>query len=233
MKYYKVLNDNKSCVVGKMDWKKYLPNGDNPGKWTPKLRGELELCAKGYHVTDAEHLIDWISGNQLFEAEIEGDMLQGDNKIVCRKTRLICQVDSWNDKTLRLFACWCVRQIWDLLKDERSKNAVIVAEKYANGEATEDELAAAREAAWYAAWAAAWAAARDAAWSAAWDAAWYAAWYAAREAARDAAWEAARDAARDAAWAAAGDAAWEAAREATWDAARDAQSKHLIEVLEI
>jgi len=48
-----------------------------------------------------------------------------------------------------------------------------------------------------------WAAARDAARDAAWDAA--------RDAARDAAWDAARDAARDAAWAAAWDAAWDAA----------------------
>ena len=54
--------------------------------------------------------------------------------------------------------------------DERSKNAVIIAEKFANGEATIDELIAARDAAWDAARAAAWAAAGDAAWDAAWDA---------------------------------------------------------------
>ena len=47
------------------------------------------------------------------------------------------------ERDLRLFACWCVRQVWHLLTDERSKNAVIVAEKYAVGEATAEELAAA------------------------------------------------------------------------------------------
>jgi hypothetical protein len=51
------------------------------------------------------------------------------------------------DKELRLFACWCVRQIWDLPTDERSKNAIIVAEKFAKGEATEKELKAAADAA--------------------------------------------------------------------------------------
>jgi len=51
---------------------------------------------------------------------------------------------------LRLFSCWCVRHIWNLLTDEHSRNAVIIAEKYAVGEATEDELAVARAMAWVA-----------------------------------------------------------------------------------
>ena len=85
--------------------------------------------------------------------------------------------DQW--KTWRLFAVWCARQVEYMMEDERSKNALNVAERHANGEATDDELDAA------------WAAARAAAWDAAWDAA--------RDAARDAAWDAARDAARAAA----------------------------------
>lgn len=80
------------------------------------------------------------------------------------------------DKELRLFACWCVRQVWHLLEDPRSRRAVEVAERYANGEATEEELVAARYAARYAdraaAWAAAWDSACDAAWAAARATAW-------------------------------------------------------------
>jgi hypothetical protein len=78
------------------------------------------------------------------------------------------------DRELRLFACWCARQVWHLLTDKRSRNAVEVAEQYANGNATEKELAgaAARAAAAAAAAAcdAAGAAARDEAWSAVRDA---------------------------------------------------------------
>jgi len=101
-----------------------------------------------------------------------------------------------DDRTLRLFAVWCARntpladgrKTGNLITDPRSLAALDVAERFANGTASRDELAAARDAA-RDAWDAtrdatrdaAWAAARDAAWAAAWDAR-AAAWYAARDA---------------------------------------------------
>jgi hypothetical protein len=114
------------------------------------------------------------------------------------------------------------RKVFDLLTDERSKQALDVAEQYAQGKAGDNTLSAARAAARDAAGAAA----RDAAWAAArvaaWDAAGAAARDAARAAARVAAWDAAGAAARDAAWAAARVAAWDAAGAAARDAARAA-----------
>ena len=145
------------------------------------------------------------------------------------------------DRLARLYACDCVERVLPMFEakhpgEKRPRHAIETTRRFASGEASADELAAARdaaEAAWaaaYAAWAAAeaWAAAR---------AATYAAW-AARDAAGDAAWNAAGDAAwaaRDAAWAAAwiaaGDAAYAAwaardARDAAGDAERDWQAAH-------
>ena len=88
---------------------------------------------------------------------------------------LINKMEWSNDKDLRLMAVAFARQVQHLMNDQRSINALDVAQRYANGETTVDEL----KAAWAAA-RAAWAAAR-AAGAAAW-AAWDAAWAAARAA---------------------------------------------------
>ncbi|MCB1429598.1 MAG: hypothetical protein KDJ66_10820 [Nitratireductor sp.] len=92
-----------------------------------------------------------------------------------------CRAEPQYAKEWRLFAVWCARQVQHLMTDQRSLDALDVAERYANGEATDDELAAARDAAWCAARDAARCDARDSAWDSAWDAA---------RAARDAAWDA-------------------------------------------
>ena len=79
------------------------------------------------------------------------------------------------ERELRLYAVWCARQVQHLMTDHRSVAALDVAERFANGLATAEELDAAGAAAWDAARDAAWAAARDAAGAAARDAAWDAA----------------------------------------------------------
>lgn len=53
-----------------------------------------------------------------------------------------------HNKTWRLFAVWCARQVQHLMTDQRSFDALDVAERHAHGLATDEELAAARAAAW-------------------------------------------------------------------------------------
>ena len=170
--------------------------------------------------------------------------------------------ENMDARTARSFACWCIRNtplknggtVWDLLTDDRSKNAVKIAEQFANGKATKEELnvawAAAVAAAWDAGGTVAWtavgaateAAARDAVEAAAWAAAWTAAWTVAKDAAKDAAraaaWDAVEAAAEAAAWAVGEDivvdaawaAAWDAAWAAAWDAAEAVQTKELLRI---
>ena len=64
-----------------------------------------------------------------------------------------CRAAPEYDKQWRLYAVWCARQVQHLMKDQRSIDALDVAERFAHGLATEEELSAA-----WAARAAAWAA---------------------------------------------------------------------------
>jgi hypothetical protein len=52
------------------------------------------------------------------------------------------------DRRLRLLACACCRRIWHLLVDPRSRAAVELAERYATGQARNEQLESAHEAAW-------------------------------------------------------------------------------------
>jgi len=98
-------------------------------------------------------------------------------------------------RTLHEFALWCAETALTRANatDERSWNALKVKRLWLDGKATDEELAAARDAAMYAAKYAAWAAAWDAARDAVWDAAWYAARYAAWDVAGTVDGDAARD----------------------------------------
>ena len=61
---------------------------------------------------------------------------------ICRQMKL-----ELDQRALRLFACYCVRRtpiggkrvVWDLLTDERSREAVRAAERFANGKATDED----------------------------------------------------------------------------------------------
>jgi hypothetical protein len=74
-----------------------------------------------------------------------------------------CRAAPEYDRDWRLYAVWCARRVEHFLTDPRSRAALDVAERFARGEATTEELDAARSVAWFAAGAAAWSSARSAA----------------------------------------------------------------------
>ena len=105
-------------------------------------------------------------------------------------------------KEWRLFAVWCARQVKHLITDQKSLDALDVAERHAYGLATDEELADASDAAWAVA----------------------------NDAASDAAGDAASATASDAAWTAAMDAAWAAVMADASEDARAAQKVKFLEI---
>ena len=238
MNLYKVTDEHGRAMYGGTgQWRK--------NRWR-SVKGELVPCWNGLHLCREQDLVNWL-GPVIWRAEYDGELIEAEGKVVARRARVTERLTTWNERTARLFAADCAEHVLPIFEkkhpgDSRARDAIAVARRFANGEATSDELAAARAAARDAVRAAArdaaraagrdagWAAARDAAWAAAraagrdagWATAWAAAW--------DAAWDAA---AGDAAWdAAAGDAAWAAARDAAWDAAWAWQTGRLMWYLE-
>ena len=191
MKYYKVLKaDGNCCNGGQGKW--FLPTKQKdgtwkPGKWMPKVKGKLELCMNGYHICRPQYLINWLN-EAIFEVEYKGIIINDDNKCVVREARLLRRIETWNEKSARLFAADCAEKVLPIYEKEypnedAPRKAIQAARDYANGKINKKQLAAAKVVAWDAA--------RAAAGDVAWDAARAAAWNAARAAAGDVAWDAA------------------------------------------
>lgn len=81
---------------------------------------------------------DW-TGNALDILKLEGPSVEDKFFVVLREGLI-------SDKTLRLFAVWAYRQTLEFVKDPdpRSLKAAEVAEAYALGKATDEELKSAR-----------------------------------------------------------------------------------------
>jgi hypothetical protein len=193
---------------------------------TYRIRSTPVLCGRGFHAAARPlDALNYAPGALVCRVRLGGLIVVGDDKVAAQERTVVWMADA--TRTLHEFACWAAEWILDRREaaggtiDPRSRAAVVAKRRWLAGEITDQELAAAWDAAWdaaraaarAAAWAAAGAAARAAAWAAAGAAAWAAAgdaaWDAAGAAARAAAGAAARAAARAAAWAAAGAAAWD------------------------
>ena len=152
------------------------------GEWTP--RENPVLCRSGWHGMREKDVLTHLPaqlGAQLYVVEAKG-IIHGDHKFAAQTMRLTECIGTTDESNLRLFACDMAEDVLDIFEskrpnDTRPRDAIVVARRFATGEATRGELDAA------------WAAARAAAGAAAGAAAWAAAWAATRAAAGDAAWE--------------------------------------------
>jgi hypothetical protein len=117
--------------------------------------GPLLMCQWGLHASKRPlDALRYAPGPVVCRVEQWGDVQHDTDKFVSRHREVLWVADASIE--LRRFACWCARQVWPLLTDERSRHAVEVAEAYCDGKATKKVLTAANTAAW---------AASDAAWS--------------------------------------------------------------------
>jgi len=139
-------HNGESCHGGTGVWP--LPRGKRLGAWL-KVTGKLVPCGNGLHVCTVRQALDDWPGPAMWLVEVRGERVRCANKTVVSEARLISRVETWNDRTLRLFAADCAASALNLAKstDERSWAAIACARRFADGKASESELAAARAAA--------------------------------------------------------------------------------------
>ena len=150
MTYYKVLAADGVSPQHGGSGKWFIPKGKRVGKWMPAIKG-IRPCARGYHFVNIEQLPQWL-GPTLYEIEVRGQVIHQADKSVAEQARLVRKVETWNDKTLRLFAADCAERVLGLYEkqypnDDRPRKAIQAARDFANGLITEDAAGTAAAAA--------------------------------------------------------------------------------------
>lgn len=203
---FKVLNVDGTPFHGGRHGAWALPHNGQSGEWMPPIEGKLTRW-NGYHLCREGDLLEWL-GPAIFLAEYRGDRVDcdDDDLIVVREARLLRRLP-WDNRIARLFACDCAGRVLSLCgHDPRPGQTIEVARRFAYGQASKEELAAAFDEAWEENLTLPFLAAREAARAAAWEAA--------IEASQAAVWATERAAAQGCVTWESGCAAWEAAREA-------------------
>ena len=135
MQLYKVLDSGRSTY---QDFVWPLPKGKRPGKWMPKIEGELVACENGYHLCREKDILEWL-GPEIYEAEHRGELVEAKDKVVVREARLIRKCDGWNETAARLYVADCAEHV---------RKAMEAARTYARGEIDAAAVFAAQAAAW-------------------------------------------------------------------------------------
>ncbi len=103
MKAYKFLALGATARFSDFPWPR--PAGAEPGAWvaTPE---QIEACRHGVHACTFRQLLDWVD-DELWEIELDGEIVEGDAMVVAERGRLLRQVGQWDGQTAQEFADAC------------------------------------------------------------------------------------------------------------------------------
>jgi hypothetical protein len=78
-----------------------------PGEWVEAVA--VDACRGGIHACRVRDLPIWFN-DELWEIELDGDVVEQDRKVVAPRGRLGRRVDSWSDKAAADFGRFCARR---------------------------------------------------------------------------------------------------------------------------
>lgn len=107
MRAYKFLADDGTGIFSRFSWP--LPNGA-PGDW---VEAEVSPCRSGVHACRPGDLPYWL-GPALYEAELDGDLVEQGMKLVASRGRLTRRIEAWNDETREAYSQMCIARAAEL-----------------------------------------------------------------------------------------------------------------------
>ena len=115
--------------------------------------GKKRRAVRGIHVCTIEQLPHWIGPAIYPVVRASEERIELPDKTVLRWVVLGEPFATWNEHTMRLFACDCAERLLHIFEqhcpgDSRPREAIAVARRYANGDATARKTALASAASW-------------------------------------------------------------------------------------
>lgn len=144
-RYYKILNPHYTPIVSNQNepaWKEQT--------WMPPVDGPLKLLRNGYCLLRPLDVATWIrAGVGIWRAEVQDDIVEMEDYIMARSARLVHRLP-WNETMMRQFAADCAERALPIYEqdypdDNRPRMAIEIARQYSIGEASLDEMNAAKE----------------------------------------------------------------------------------------
>jgi hypothetical protein len=97
---YKFLDDDRVAPFTRVRW-------PEPGSWLESDR--VELCGSGVHACRIGDLPYWLR-TELWEVELEGDVVEGERLVAASRGRLVRRVEAWSEAAATAFGTSCAEE---------------------------------------------------------------------------------------------------------------------------
>ena len=106
---YKFLRRDGTSVFAEFRWP--LADG-RPGAW---VEASVEPCHSGIHACRLADLPLWVN-DQLYEIELDGDIVEEPTKVVASRARLLRRVEAWDDDRRASYTRMCAARALELAR---------------------------------------------------------------------------------------------------------------------
>jgi hypothetical protein len=108
---YKFLRRDGTGVFTRHPWP--LPGADGPGAW---VEAPVIPCRSGIHACRLPDLPLWL-GRELYEVELDGEIVEERTKIVASRARLVRRIDAWDDALRNEYTRDCAERAHALVRE--------------------------------------------------------------------------------------------------------------------